>query len=916
MNSKEIELVLQARLEAGDAESDALAVGQKIGGAIEQAFNGLGGKLAEKFADEFKQKISQLDLFSGAAGGGGYSTAPSQIGGAAPGQGTFPGMGGPVNTSIPLTSTTNEENVRNNNRRIGGTTSAGGAFHIPDYAEAYNPRTQGFATVLTSAMRGTSASANMDQNWMGQAGMEHAREVDDKLRKYNLYKQTAGRGSGRTTADYGLGDDFDPASLKKDLNSLSASTGQTMANTDFKKAIEDLTTALKGNEATLKAAMQKPASDRSASEQTLVDKYQERQNLEYMQKHGSDVINQLNKDADSIKVPGAQGPWYNDQQKMSKYGRGMVGVGEAISFAGNYGESWQRGQAGTAAVNNMGARDMLAGDYNGVMATALAGGYDKMKGEAQFSTGAGIVGGLVSGIGQMVVGGATAETGMGAMIGINGMRQTMSSAKDITEFDSAVAQKMNMNKSLSYGMNQELINMYGKARGNAQGAYKDAQGLGSEVNSQFLTGFRADGAPGLYDQEQNSGLSRAEIHDSMRSYARGMGGVYSGTNVLDDKGLQGGMSRTAMLRAQGFVGAEESQAGFFAGSSQTDIIGSRSRAMNFSNDSYLGMRGMGVMEEASVALLNQQGQRASMTSDSGANAQYATNSVGSYMAGNASLNNMQGMNMLSKAQNNMQDASATGSGMMGIARYRAIQEFEKKNNIKLTKDQRFRMQQGEVGEAFMKELGVKGDANEAAADFNRTNEKEGVQMYVNAVGGDRELGRSVYASQIAKERSAAGQGTVGKYADRDKAGNIIKPSADEIKRAGSIPGKPEQQQETKLEVQELSQGMKTLKEGFNVLEDAAKNAAKRLVEVSGNRMPTADEYAYSKSEAGKSEMWSAFEDTGKFGIAAPMVAGAKFIKGAAKAYGPLDPNQDDINKFTDQARAAANYKAQAPKENK
>jgi len=904
MNSKEIELILKARLEASDAEKDAVSVASKIGGAIEQAFNGLGSKIADRFADEFKQKIAQLDIFSFNNVNSGYSRGP-----ALPGATHDPGQLqlGQQNAHLqqPITSHTNEQRVRS------GAFSAGSAMPVPGYMPA-SRRGYGTATLLASQLPGMTGGRDLMEGF----GLDEAKSMDDKLSRFKYLQQMRSFNPSASAESVGLSNK-ELVDLKKEVTALGSAAGQRLATGNFDQRIDKLTQALDKLSVSYEKAISTPADQRSASERMIIEKYESAAGK-------TDALRQTKADLEgTIKDLGSQAkdlptaavPWYRDRMRM---GQGAVAAGEMMGFMGNANYSMLRGEMGAAQVAGMGTRDYMDKNWGGMLAAQFGGGYQGLQDKARFSAGMDIGGGLVSGVGQMVIGGATAKTGIGALVGINGIRQTMSSAKDMMEYESAVFNKMGMEQNLQYGKNKEFIDMYVKGRANQQGSYNEALGMGSEMYSNFLTG---GGKGGVYDRSRQSGLSMESMRGSLRQYTAGMGGVYMGYNTMEDPLFQDAAVRGNFAKGKGFANVEDvSSAMFRGGSMGMSPATDRARAIDESIGRYDSYRGAGLEEGGSVQLLGSMAARANSGLDMSASAGYNADVAANFGANNGMRNSNQ-LQFLNRTQNNMTDATNTGQGMMGIAKIRAVKDLEKRLGRKLTKEERYQVQLGTMGEESMARImgldpAKKGDLEKVRSElgsWNQSLKKHGVDMYTQAVGGDRKLGAMIYG----REQGGANTGEEMYQASQlatqeDGKPKEVLPGMDFTRGQKMPTGKREQIQETGTEIDVLMNGIRTLNEGFNALETSAKDAAKRLDQLAGNPIATAAEQEAMRSESAKRDLQFGDNATGTMLNAIPGVGIINAGRAAARQKGWISPRTDVEEEFKTKNHDRGN-KAQAPR---
>jgi hypothetical protein len=841
MNSKEIELILQARLEASDAEKDALKMGSAIGDAIEKAFDGLGTRLAEKFASEFSTAIKNSGMLTQNAFLGNGPPEGLGFGGTSSGSPErSKSSGGFPSKDEPITSYTNDANTRSFSERIGGT-AGGSGFGYTSQRRGF-----GIATLLSDSFKNIPGAADALE-----IGREEANTMDRKLRRYEIFKETKKFNPNFTLDQVGL-DNKQVRELKTELTGLGTAAATKLADGKLEERIERLTQVLEKNAAGYEKAVN--SKDKTPQQELLVKMFEKRtEEKENLIKTENDLKGSINTFGRQVNGIGNHDdlPWYKDQAKLNPVGRGLMAGAVIGDFASNLPYSLARGAAGAADVNNMASRDYMSGNTGGILATELAGGYDAVRGRAKLSAGLDIGVGVAGGLGQMVLGGAFAESGIGAMIGLNGLKQVGSSAKDFVEFEGSVSRKMREDQSLSYSTNQEVLDMYGKSRANSLGAYADARATGSERHSDFLTGVNKDGSPGMYDQSKDSGLSRGEIYQSMKSIASGMGGVYNDYNVLDSKNIKNAIVRGNNLKGQGFNNIQDVSAQMFQGQSNSpwasNQYSDREDAMTSTQDRYLKYREGGLESGAISTLGAMMGQRGSgfdMAGSAGYNADVAA----AYASANK-LNNVSGITSLMKAQTGITESTNTGQGMLGIAKIQSIKQLEKDLGRGLSKAERYALQMGTAGKDTFRGLLGSGasdtEVNDKFEKYQGSLKSNVIGMYERSLGKDSAENKELASVYAAKELGGATGASeilsTGKFY-RTADGKLTKmPDPNTLGAATNVPGKAEQAQDTKREIMELIEGQKLLKTGFDVLATAAEAAAKRLREVSAGGIKTAAE---------------------------------------------------------------------------
>lgn len=833
MNSKEIDLILRARLDSSSAESDAQALGSSLGAALEQAFSGVGDRIAETIISQIQSKLGQADfgrlLLGSSSGTQGYGVPDNFV-------------GPKINPNEPKTSNNNSSyQVQQQGDPNKGLPPLPGpmapeSFSHPNFsppAHKANP-TSGFASLLLNGF----FQNNKDEATPSQIAQanEQASAHDIDVNKYTRYKNLKKAGYNVNLNHVGLSEEklSDLRNTTQDLVKDSSAQVNTLEN-----SIKELSTTIIDLTRKYQEAKDEPTK---LAAKEILDSQKALKEAKQFELGEKSALVAKGIEAGRGLGQDATGGYFSNPENRAKFGQGFAVAGQAVQFAGNYHYMDLANQSGYASNQYMGTRDMTSGNREGMLAAQFGGGYDEMRSHAKFGAGADVVAKIGTGAAEFGLGVMSGPNPFGAMMGITGASTMMSGAKDAMEYQNAVAQKMRTEQGNQYTKNQEYIDMYSKSRSNNVAAYGDAKSLGSSSYSQFLTGYNADGSRGILQDSSYSGLTTSEIKGGLRSYAHGMGGVYGDTNVLEQLGSQ--IKQGNNLKGLGFSNIEDVSSALFRGgyAGEDNTVGTRSAAMEGAQQRYGNYNAAGLEGSSSVQLLQTMANKAGSSLDAGAGAAYAADVSASY-AGTHNMGNANQTQFVNRMVQGSMDMTNTGDGIGGIAKFRAMQDLEKQLGRKLSYAERYAVQKGEMGtqamELLMNKDGKKHDAKEVSGNIDMFNKSRRDNLLETATisFGDKDF---------AKVWAAEQSGTKDSF-EMLTGGNVIsgygaKPGASPIKDAAAVkaalsktPGAPETVQDTKNEIIELSLGMKTLSVGFKALEEASHKAAGRLAEVAGTK---------------------------------------------------------------------------------
>lgn len=851
MNSREIELVLKARLEASDASNDAANLGTQLGSAIEKAFDGLGEKLASKFAEEFKNKLSQSNLIPSMSGGQGAISGapmqPPQIGG------TY----GSYDIQAQIKARTNDDGrwlysasdnvdkvtnaIASGGGSAGRSNAPGSYYNTPQFA----PKTYGAATILQNFQDEYGNRGNGSAN----VSRSEANALDDTVRRYRLFQQVSKVNPEFQLSNVGLNQE-QVTQARERLTGLASSAASTLANKDLDKKIELLTAALdKMGEKYEKASNKE---EKTQADKDLIETYQRREGeLHKTVKERADMQGAVQSAAKAAQeLPAEPMP----ESGFSRAGRFARGAGAAMVVAGEVGQmlsSWnymgRRNDAYATDLDNYGVRQRLRGDNTGIVANALEGGTDEQKSRARSRAWGNFFSELTSGVGQLAVGaGGIAASGVAEVsslgaatplalagaavsggVALNGVRTIGSSINAYRTMDERIAANLQQEQQAAMLKNEEFTRSFNYQRANRISGYNDAQAMGSDQLSSFLMGYDPN-RPGdnVMNRNNGSGLSRDQLLGQQRRFAR-MGGVYNGVDSLtSDMAAQTGMTDLNFLTGQGFANAADTAVATFRGGGFT-----RAEAIARTRDEYNGLRSAGLEETGLVDAFNARNGFAQQGLDFGGAASFGMRSAAGYAAANNMTEGFQ-VGKLQNMQYNFQSSVNTGAGLKGIAKSQAINDLEKKlgPDVKFSEADRIAFQLGQIGPDALRKYAKNMSSDQLSQlsdDTMKDIENRTVDLYTGSLGGNREVAQTMLNYESGGRSSLELQ-------QRMFGGDAqaVMPKEGDVRSGRTAPqGKAEKQQDIDVEVSEFNTGIATLKAGFEALQKETDNLVKKFQQI-------------------------------------------------------------------------------------
>jgi hypothetical protein len=455
--SKEIELILKARLEASDElQAASQAVANKMSTALEGAFSGLGAKIADKIMEGIVERLKN----------GGQSQMAQLLDQRPTSQNT--------NTQPMLPGTTQAQVV---------SAGAGSGNALPFYGTSssygYLPRSAGMSDYVSAKFAIGSHDAAMnsaDERFQLTKAIQEDRIYNElQVRKkqnrldpsYNILGGSFEVGGESRNFRDALGYHQE---LLKDSTSADLSELRTLD-----KSIQSLKDEM--------VRLREQNKDLTEVQAELAKKQSEKSILE-------DKANaELKRVAEVDSVLGAEKA-AADARRAQMFGRASrigTAVGSAMAFAGHLPGALRESAYAGSEVDNKEGRSFAAGEYDRLLAMQTLGGREAMSRQSVFeSTMTGVGGILRDAIGGAMIGNTVAP-GAGAAYGAIG-GAAMGATNFVTGFNSRMNSSMEDQINKQMGTNKEFFDPYRAGLGTAMGSFRSARNMGAPELSGMLTG--------------------------------------------------------------------------------------------------------------------------------------------------------------------------------------------------------------------------------------------------------------------------------------------------------------------------------------------------------------------------------------------------------------------------------------------
>lgn len=463
--SKEIELILKARLEASDElQAASQAVANKMSTALEGAFSGLGAKIADSIMEGIVNRLkndgqSKLAQLLGQQGG---STNTN----------TGPSSGGQAQVAGQVHS--------------GGAVSGGSApFYGASSNFNYLPRSAGAADYLSAYFGMKNAAGPIGGHDPTMDRGFQVNQIRNAVTNDAVYNELQLRvRENKANPSFGVLDDEFKKKMIDSRNYLNESALSDSGEVrKLNQRIEELTKRL--------AELQATDEEYINAQKELNQKVSQR-----------DLLN--DKSTSDFKRVGEYNRYLREEEETRqanlyrRIGRGarVAGaLGATATFVGRVPGDFRRMDADSADVSNMETRTLASGDYDRMMAMSRLGGVDSMRSSGNFEAGARGVGtalamaGGGTALGSMIAGasGGMIAGPLGMLVG-GGLGLAGGIYAGTMGFKGNVAGSMRDQMDKEISKNQELYDMLGRGRGVVNRSIDLSRSLGGEGFSRLLTG--------------------------------------------------------------------------------------------------------------------------------------------------------------------------------------------------------------------------------------------------------------------------------------------------------------------------------------------------------------------------------------------------------------------------------------------
>lgn len=712
-NSKTIELILQAKLEESDSTiTQAAKIGQGIRSAFEAAFTGLGFELAQRFLTDFNQEVR-----SG-------------------------GRGGFLGSNTPIAP------VPQSPRELVDAT--GRSYKNEILAKLDQNRTSEVISTKDLArdqdrVIKNSLSNERDINSLDKTGLMTKLSLARKLRSTgvkNVEDIVLGE-EGKDLTEIGKKIKFSENinQVRNENQKESIKLYESIIN--LNKEIEELKRSIDNNT---------EATEEEKKEQFI--EYDQKRNLRNQNLRELEQRGVLESQLDEIGRPKESAFGLPKGLITAAQIGGAVGVGATLMGSMN---KWQlQNEAGQAQLERMNTRDILNGNDLGFLATERLGGQRALEERARSNAFLNTIG---RGIAQPIVGGITgaAAGGIpGAVAGatIGTISGGISLFSDFAKQDVLTSQEAQELKQAQQNKDQEVNSIYLRGKEIARQTHRTALSLGSDQFYDFLTG---GGRNGIVQRSARAGLGEDITRQGLTSLAQGIGGVFNGDVLLNDKRLRNQITENnVQLKSRGINSIDELSAAMYRGGNNfgqnkegqiqamSDAF-ARANQLSFSalrsgvDQSYVskmlgevaaeGGRGPGAMDQAiynaqaALGAAQQQGLKAAPQVENLYHAQQKM---------------MQGMN--------------TGAGIPAMARAMAIEEMASKYHVNLSPETKQLMQLNTLSDKNVKEIFKSSGAS--LQEFNKLNMDKFTGYFQNRGG------LAIKASQLSETGTFEGASEV------------------------------------------------------------------------------------------------------------------------------------------------------------
>lgn len=835
MDSSKIELILQAKLEEGDAVTQAQQLGTRISAQIEQAFNGLGERIASKLFSEIDGLMNRLSQLTASGGSGDARQIAQMHSRIIPTTPWFdstqmPMSQPPMSQQGPQVGAAPAAPIMNAAQSIAMRDSSYGSSYFPYKMQRWMDMGTGGGGVLDANISAAFNQVDYSEFLRHEAGVG----------SFSLGRRI-GRLAGRPVNEAEL------AAAKRTQAERIADLASV--ETQARGDIESLPGAMKiAEDARNKANAAVGTAEYDKLKQAFIEAQETVDNKRkaiagYNEKvtgaeNGAKGIAQAESEIAAAKAA-----------RWASVGGMATGLGTFAGIAGSMDTSIARSMAGFANAENFAGRAALRGDTDAMLAQQMMGGDESVRGRAGLSAGLATAGKLLGGVGLMATAPITGGTGL-----IAGGGLALSGVRDLFSFGDRVNENMSSLNASKRMEQMEVLEGYKAARGGAIDAYGAAQATGAVGLSDFMTGATEHSRGGsLIQMLQGSGLSMGQMQGMLRSLGTSMGGVRGGISPLNNEVVQDQIAHMGALKGAGYSNIEDVAGAMYrsstrSGDYQKDII----QAMKASEQIFGKALASGIDQSKLVSLMADITARAESLGQGGASMARVEAMQAMGLAGGAGGNATdQDVGLFSRAVRGMNDASRSNVGASGVAGWKTVrglannrdfaEHYERATGHKFDAAAQANLHQFGASEEYFKMMGYDdATAQRMMADYSNQNLSNVVRTN-QQVGGDRyglrmAIGQSA-GSAVEAEKLMRG---FDRLQGGAKIGDLTDLSDSEKNRLESFvtgakgaTGRAETDQNYKMQAEKLMAGFTNLATATDLVKESMSNLHKTMTGKAG-----------------------------------------------------------------------------------
>lgn len=510
--SKDIEIILKAKLDQGNAVDSAKSLGNDIAKALDNAFDGLGEKIASKLMLEMRGVLSNVrfsELFSNNDYAQNLRQQASIGSGPILDQFQRPISSG-VSTPAGIPSAQFGPSPQGANVNIPPTPPAPSTGSAPALMKEALSASSNFDSKLNFAYAtkyglGLSSGPFSDITGPLSGTMDKATTTARSQQDLFIDSTAAQFRAYNSLRKIDPTQKMDPELAKNLGEARQLVTGRAEENfkniIELTKEIATLTATVRENSGKLAEANSKKPSERTEEDNKII---QASADLEAAKDRVAGLQN-AQRDMTNFS---AQVDAFNRERQSASPGSGMGGILSKVAIGSELLSLGFRAAAdapilraqsaaGTGRLRDFSGSDVISGNIEGMIATSLLGGEENLKQTARgsatnqiISNIAGSVASFAGAAGAATLGGPGNPVGIMGAVGLGslGLSQGYSAYKDIQNFDSAVVNKMREMQSLKVAENEVLMKSTAAAYDFTAGKYGMAQSMGApEISASLIS---------------------------------------------------------------------------------------------------------------------------------------------------------------------------------------------------------------------------------------------------------------------------------------------------------------------------------------------------------------------------------------------------------------------------------------------